>query len=1074
MQETATSWLNSHFLTWQPQSKSILQSQPEWLGIFPVIAGVVRLKAFYANGTTYENTFATLESEKLYSINTSWGVVSQWLISELQSGQPVAWDVWYSVNDVRLTPIQRYQLRYLEFNENCYLWVNSIGAIDSNSFQAPQEENQKLSHKNSLFSDEVISEYDIEKLLEIKQSTGYLDLNERLWLMDFFYSRKKFLVRADGSLKSIVVISSDIVSVSSDDEFNYEFVFRFSQESQLLNIARNINPLQAPEGLADFFPIELLSGLTTALYSDNLLLAVQNPFSTLWQVLSFAELWGAALPTLVDGSTIVVSNGKFRALGTGSGNSTNVQDIINYINYNGNTDPDDTRTMLHSGFVVWKHDLTYQSTDIYYQILGTNYSAQAEEFTLADADPEFARLDLFWVDTFGKLGVTTGTPSANPSIPEALPNQLAIISIPVAAGATVPSNISNLIVYNENAQTPDEWDHYSTNGDHITVDFASTNNPLGGSKQIQVSITVPPETIVPPPHNIGEKYKGGRVFKLLDSSGHRGLIAAENDTATSVFYERLSGGGPYGVGANGVAIGTGPSNTALLLAHPRAKDQAVKFCSNLVIDGFNDWYFPSEEELYAMYFRRFDIGNFGNKTYWSSTETEWDHAKCINFGNGGTHSIKKNNYCDVRAIRSFDDTTDADPTPVLSCEVLNTTLTFVWTAPLEVENAVLSLNIKSSLIWDQKSILLIESYLGSVKTGSVSLRPSGNSFGYKNIVNTWQIVAIQLFKFLPVIEKFDCIKISMIGVWPNNLDLSFDDIRIQHTVMINPPDALTTPGTFGGADKTLKVTVSPEGKITAIEQFEITSTGGNSGVPDNGLADIAFEFHDITPGIAQEYNLDVSAIQKYMILSIALETDSGTLSGVQVKKNGLAVTALTDIIVDSTLETTVATAANSVAEGDRIKLHTSPTFTGYPRALRGKLILQKTSNGLSPSLAYVAAIAYTIQDTDYEYVVGLIEPIFIQVFGANNQLLGFERTQTDGIWSIKVIRTDAQAIKINFQKSFGGITPPLAYLSENITLLQDLDYEYVIGLAEPLFIQIFTQTGQELGFERIVLNGIWK
>ena len=36
--ETAESWLAGHFLSWQPQEKLVLQTQPEWLGIYPTSA----------------------------------------------------------------------------------------------------------------------------------------------------------------------------------------------------------------------------------------------------------------------------------------------------------------------------------------------------------------------------------------------------------------------------------------------------------------------------------------------------------------------------------------------------------------------------------------------------------------------------------------------------------------------------------------------------------------------------------------------------------------------------------------------------------------------------------------------------------------------------------------------------------------------------------------------------------------------------------------------------------------------------------------------------------------------------
>jgi hypothetical protein len=197
------------------------------------------------------------------------------------------------------------------------VWANTLGGVDSVAFRGAQEDDEKLEHKNAVAYDDTVDEYDREKLREIRQSTGYLTTEEGYWLKDFFYSRLKYLVRADGSLRLIAVVSSKIISVSNADEYDYEFNFRMSADYQLLNLDRTYDDLPAPEGLADFFLTDLLSGLTEASYADNLLLAVQSPFAVGWQKLSMSQIWGGALPELVDNVTIKFLNGKLTAVGIG-------------------------------------------------------------------------------------------------------------------------------------------------------------------------------------------------------------------------------------------------------------------------------------------------------------------------------------------------------------------------------------------------------------------------------------------------------------------------------------------------------------------------------------------------------------------------------------------------------------------------------------------------------------------------------------------------------------------------------------------------------------------------------------
>lgn len=449
------------------------------------------------------------------------------------------------------------------------------------------------------------------------------------------------------------------------------------------------------------------------------------------------------------------------------------------------TTPADTRSMLISGAIVYKSGLTYASTDIVYQILGQKYTAQAKELTLAAAHSTLSRMDVFYVDTFGNLQVMTGTPASTPTSPILNSTQLEVMTALLAPAALVPSNIDIELVYDENV----EWSTSESHDTNITVDFASTTAPLNGSTRIKVDIAIPDTEIAVPLHYIGEKYQGGVIF-WLNAAGTAGLIASETDTALDVFWSALSGFSVYSTGATGSAIGTGQANMTLMLANDAAKDQAVRFCDTLIVDNYDDWYLPSEKELDRMYFRRYEIGGFANKTYWASTESAWNKARCIAFASGVPYTRDKNNrYC-VRAIRAFDDTTLPANQPITSYKISETGLTFVAPAPVDVASGILSLNIKSSLPWLQNSILQIESFLGTVRTGSVALSPATSMFSYKPDDDSWQMIALQMYQFAPSKPTLDSFKISLIGSWPNNIDLGFDDIRYQHSAIVTAADVL--------------------------------------------------------------------------------------------------------------------------------------------------------------------------------------------------------------------------------------------------------------------------------------------
>jgi hypothetical protein len=322
IQSQAHDFVDAHLLSWQPQGKKILQVAPEWLGVYATAERKIKVKAYFLDETTETILLASAAADKLYSVNVSWASVNEALTKK----NPLVWDVWTEDSTgTRLSFIQRYILRNASDEENLYIWCNTLGGIDSFSMTGYLEDDEKLEHKISELIDQTLDEYDIDKKREIRQSTGYITLDESRWLKDFFLSPVRYQVRKDGSVKRIVVVESKVASSSADDQHEYEFTFRYADDPALLNLDKTLDPLPAPEVPGDFFLTELLSGLTTAQYQDNLLLAVQSPFAQGWQKLSFAQLWEMAMPTLVDNKTVVFINGKLQSFGAASTNATIIE-----------------------------------------------------------------------------------------------------------------------------------------------------------------------------------------------------------------------------------------------------------------------------------------------------------------------------------------------------------------------------------------------------------------------------------------------------------------------------------------------------------------------------------------------------------------------------------------------------------------------------------------------------------------------------------------------------------------------------------------------------------------------------
>ena len=158
---------------------------------------------------------------------------------------------------------------------------------------------------------------------------------------------------------------------------------------------------------------------------------------------------------------------------------------------------------------------------------------------------------------------------------------------------------------------------------------------------------------------VGDTYEGGIIFYLDGNGG--GLIAAPTDQATVNDFPDWGCVGTTISGADGLILGTGAQNTIDIENGCTTSGTAADICSNLVLDGFSDWFLPSIGELEIMYLNigtGLNIGNFVSTKYWSSTEKDETYAWSWEFSSGYQDYNSKTSNKYVRAIRAFSNITN--------------------------------------------------------------------------------------------------------------------------------------------------------------------------------------------------------------------------------------------------------------------------------------------------------------------------------------------------------------------------------------------------------------------------------
>lgn len=305
LSDSATNFLKTNFLTWQPQVKAVTYYSPEFLTYYATATSVMKCKTYMWNGTAYEEKEVVLMNHMnagtVYTVPVQYAIIAKKIGGSIQ---PSYYDIWVEQDGKRVTYVQRYYASDMKSEEEeWFLFENSLGGVDC--FRAYGNSENTAEHTHNVAEiEEDSEEYRVDTTRKFKKNTGFLDKKERLWMLDFFPSLGKYVYHGN-SLRKITVTESDVNYEAKELPSNYTFTYKYSDARPYLNLTRSDASdfkqmdIHLPE-IGNFTIAPRLVEFPRQLLSGGVLFPVQEPYSETWGVTTADALFNYFASTLTD------------------------------------------------------------------------------------------------------------------------------------------------------------------------------------------------------------------------------------------------------------------------------------------------------------------------------------------------------------------------------------------------------------------------------------------------------------------------------------------------------------------------------------------------------------------------------------------------------------------------------------------------------------------------------------------------------------------------------------------------------------------------------------------------------